>query len=95
MEFRGQNDDDRLFAGTFVYLLIKNSASPTYATPTELTTAMTAIIGYYFGVGASSAFRAGKTVTEERVKEVKKGDVLTDEELNQIVALLVRQKGPG
>ncbi len=47
-----------LFAGTFVYLLIANQGNPNYSTPTELSAAMTTIIGYYFGIGTSKAIRA-------------------------------------
>ena len=57
-----------LFAGTFVYLLISNQATPEYTTPKELSSAMTMIIGYFFGVGVSSAANKGKTLTEEDIK---------------------------
>lgn len=56
-----------LFVGTFVYLVVQNQGNPNYSTPKELGTAMTMIIGYFFGVGVSSAVNKGKTLTEEDV----------------------------
>jgi hypothetical protein len=62
-----------LFAGTFIYLLIHNQGNPDYSTPKELGAAMTTIIGYYFGIGASSAINKSKTVSvEELIKQLNK-----------------------
>ncbi|MGA2939222.1 MAG: hypothetical protein ABSF52_19290 [Syntrophobacteraceae bacterium] len=57
-----------MFAGTFVYLLIANQGDPNYSTPKELTAAMTTIIGYYFGIGASHAIRAKQSRQKARRK---------------------------
>ena len=57
-----------MFAGTFVYLLIANQENPNYSTPKELTAAMTTIIGYYFGIGTSSAIRANQSRRKARGK---------------------------
>lgn len=54
-----------LFAGTFIYLIITNQGNPNYSTPKELSAAMTTIIGYYFGIGASSAINKGKIISIE------------------------------
>ncbi len=59
-----------MFAGTFIYLLIANQGNPNYSTPKELTAAMTTIIGYYFGIGASTAIRKSKTITPEDFKKL-------------------------
>lgn len=64
-----------LFAITFVYLLIHNQENPTYSTPKELGAAMTTIIGYYFGVGASSAINKSKTISAEALnRELSQSD---------------------
>jgi hypothetical protein len=57
-----------LFAGTFAYLLIAHQNNPDYATPKELSAAMTTIIGYFFGVGATTAANKGKTLTMEEIR---------------------------
>jgi len=59
-----------LFAGTFIYLLVANQNTPNYATPKELSAALTTILGYYFGVGASTAANKGKTVSARDVKKL-------------------------
>ncbi|MFZ2725279.1 MAG: hypothetical protein WAX77_03405 [Methylococcaceae bacterium] len=59
-----------LFAVTFVYLLVKNEANQQYATPKELQAAMTTILGYYFGIGASSAVNKGKILSPEEIKAI-------------------------
>jgi hypothetical protein len=58
-----------LFAGAFVYLSIANQTVPNYTTPKELTAAMTTIIGYYFGVGASTAASKSNTVTASELEQ--------------------------
>jgi len=58
-----------LFAAAFVYLAIANQNVPNYATPKELTAAMTTIIGYYFGVGASAAASKSNTVTVNELQQ--------------------------
>jgi len=55
------------FATTFIYLLIQHQGDAGYKTPDELRTAMTTIIGYYFGIGASTALNKGQTVTPEEL----------------------------
>ncbi len=63
-----------MFAGTFIYLIIANQANPGYSTPKELGAAMTTIIGYYFGVGASTAINKSKTVSLEELSQQLKQD---------------------
>ena len=48
-----------LFAATFAYLLIANNQTPNYTVPKELDSAIKVIIGYLFGVGASSKANEG------------------------------------
>ena len=59
-----------LFAITFVYLLISNRQDSNYKTPQELSSAMTVIIGYFFGVGVSAAANKSKTLTSEDIKRL-------------------------
>ncbi len=59
-----------LFAGTFVYLVVQNQENPNYSAPKELGSAMTMIIGYFFGMGVSSVADKGNTLTEEDVKRL-------------------------
>jgi hypothetical protein len=62
-----------LFAGTFVYLLVLNRQNPNYATPKELSSAMTMIIGYFFGVGVSSVANKSKSLNMEEIKKLISG----------------------
>jgi hypothetical protein len=59
-----------LFAGTFIYLIVSHQDTPNYTTPKELGAAMTTIIGYYFGIGASAAVNKGKTLSLEEIKKL-------------------------
>jgi hypothetical protein len=59
-----------LFAGTFIYLLLQHQGNPEYSTPQELQSALTTIIGYYFGLGASTALNSGSTVSEGQLREM-------------------------
>lgn len=59
-----------LFAGTFVYLIIVKRDIPNYSTPKELGSAMTTIIGYFFGVGVTTAANKGKTLELSDVKKL-------------------------
>jgi len=59
-----------LFASTFIYLLVENKGNPNYQTPGELRSAMTTIIGYYFGIGAATAVSKGKKVTIEELYDL-------------------------
>lgn len=62
-----------LFAGTFIYLIVSHQQDPNYTTPKELSSAMTMIIGYFFGIGVSSAANKGKTLTENDIKRIIDG----------------------
>jgi len=55
---------------TFIYLIVQNQANTDYATPKELNTAMTTILGYYFGIGASTATSKGKILSTTEVREI-------------------------
>ena len=58
------------FAGTFIYLTINNQGLKDYAIPKELSTAMTTIIGYFFGVGVSNATNKSPTLTTEDIRRI-------------------------
>lgn len=62
-----------MLAGTFIYLLIVNQVTPNYSTPKELGAAMTTIMGYYFGLGASAAANKGQVLSPEEVRALIKG----------------------
>lgn len=62
-----------MLAGTFIYLLIANQSIPNYSTPKELGGAMTTIMGYYFGLGASSVANKSEVLTHEQVKKLING----------------------
>ena len=62
-----------MLAGTFIYLLIVNQATPNYSTPKELGSAMTTIIGYYFGLGASLAINKAEVLSPDQVKALING----------------------
>ena len=59
-----------LFSGTFIYLIVNHQDKPNYTTPKELSSAMTMIIGYFFGVGAAAASNKGKTLTPDEIKKL-------------------------
>ena len=58
-----------LFSFTFIYLVVKNQKTPDYAIPKELSSAMTMIIGYFFGIGAASATNKGKVITLDEAEK--------------------------
>lgn len=59
-----------LFAIAFVYLLVHNDGTAGYSVPKELTTAMTTIVGYYFGIGASAATHKAKHLTAAEARRL-------------------------
>jgi hypothetical protein len=59
-----------LFAGTYLYLLMANRQDPNYETPKELSSAMTTIIGYLFGMGVSHATDRAVTLTGDEVRRL-------------------------
>ncbi len=59
-----------LFAVTFLYLIITNQGKPNYSVPKELSSAMTIIIGYFFGIGAANATNKGKTLSRDEINEL-------------------------
>lgn len=59
-----------MFALVFLYLVVDNQHVQNYSTPKELGAAMTIILGYYFGVGASAAANKGKVLSAEDVKKL-------------------------
>jgi len=73
-----------LFAGTFVYLVVQNQENPNYSAPKELGSAMTMIIGYFFGMGVSSVANKGNTLTEEDVKRLVSSESKLESEYNEI-----------
>jgi hypothetical protein len=64
-----------LLVGVFVYLLVANQSNPDYTAPKELSVAMTTIIGYYFGIGASTAINKGKTLTPDEIRALLQGSL--------------------
>lgn len=58
-----------LFAGTLAYLVIANQDHAEYIPPESLRNAISIIIGYYFGVGASTLLPKTKTLSEDEVKQ--------------------------
>jgi heme/copper-type cytochrome/quinol oxidase subunit 2 len=59
-----------LFTVTYIYLLIANKGNIDYNPPKELTYAMTTILGYYFGVGVTSATTKGKPLSKDEINEL-------------------------
>jgi len=59
-----------LFAVTFLYLIIANQGKTDYSVPNELTSAMTTIIGYFFGIGVANATNKGKPLSKYEINEL-------------------------
>ena len=59
-----------LFAVTFLYLIIANQGKPDYSVPKELSSAMTTIIGYFFGIGVANATNKGKPLSKYEINEL-------------------------
>jgi len=59
-----------LFTVTYLYLIIANKGKTDYSVPKELTSAMTTIIGYFFGIGVANATNKGKPLSKDEINEL-------------------------
>ena len=59
-----------LFAVTYLYLIIAHQGETNYSVPKELTSLMTTIIGYFFGMGVANATNKGKPLSKDEINDL-------------------------